>query len=695
MAHIENLIAEIEDGGLRAALADEVKLLKNQIDFGLVFERHLPESVALSVDAGLSVGDRVVLRADRSRGELRVVALDGQVATVQADDEGQEEVSVDNLMVLKDFASPLYPTLTSLGAERRGEDKAPHLVINSENYHALNLLRWTSRGIADCIYIDPPYNTGAKDWKYNNAYVDGSDTWRHSKWLSFMEKRLLSARELLKPDGVLVVTIDEHEINHLGMLLEALFPNAVRQLITIVINPLGQARKQEFARVEEYAYFVFLGDAAPCATADDLLIERKSTKSEMNVRWERLIRGGTGARRQDSPRLFFPVFVDPEAKAIAEVGEPLAIDEDHATVPASKGLVAVWPINTNGQEGRWRCSPSYLRELVEKGYAKVGAYDAKNDRYSILYLGKAQIARIEKGEITITGRDDNGVVILEAPTEIDRRVVAKTVWNRRSHRAGEYGSALLKRFLPGREFPFPKSLYAVQDTLRLACGDRPDALIIDFFAGSGTTLHATCLLNSEDGGNRRCILVTNNEVGAERVAKLEAQGHFPGDTGFEEHGIFENVTRPRCGAVVRGETTAGEKVPGDYLNGRAYADGFEENIEFLRLDYLDGDRIELGAEIEKLLSVMWLRAGARGSFPSNLDLSKGFLVAEENGYAVLLDDGALDELIDAIADSNAIEHVFLVTDWPDAFAEMTHAIGPTRKTTMIPRDYLRHCRTSR
>src|SRR4029077_7195650 len=122
-------------------------------------------------------------------------------------------------------------------------DRAPgkpyHTLINADNFHALQLLLYCYEGKVDVIYIDPPYNTGARDWKYSNDYVDKTDTFRHSKWLSMMKKRLLLAKRLLKPDGVLIVTIDEHEVQHLGVLLEQHFAEYSRQMVTIVINEKG------------------------------------------------------------------------------------------------------------------------------------------------------------------------------------------------------------------------------------------------------------------------------------------------------------------------------------------------------------------------------------------------------------------------------------------------------------------------
>ena len=130
-------------------------------------------------------------------------------------------------------------------------------------------------GDVDCIYIDPPYNTGARDWKYNNRLVDAKDDWRHSKWLSMMDRRLRLAKRLLRPDGVLIVTIDEHEVHHLGMLLESIFPNHLRHMVTIIINPKGTG-KLNFGRVDEYALFcvpnvgrsLILGAATAKASAD-------------------------------------------------------------------------------------------------------------------------------------------------------------------------------------------------------------------------------------------------------------------------------------------------------------------------------------------------------------------------------------------------------------------------------------------
>ena len=160
---------------------------------------------------------------------------DGMAACVHKVTEEQEIIPVSDLVCVAQFGEPIYPYLKPLDSVCNAPDSDLwHTLIEADNYHALQLLEYLYAGKVDCIYIDPPYNTGAKDWKYNNDYVDGSDAYRHSKWLSMMEKRLELAKKLLNPDdSVLIVTIDEKEYLHLGCLLEEMFPEANMQMISL------------------------------------------------------------------------------------------------------------------------------------------------------------------------------------------------------------------------------------------------------------------------------------------------------------------------------------------------------------------------------------------------------------------------------------------------------------------------------
>lgn len=464
--------------------------------------------------------------------------------------------------------------------------------------------------------------------------------------------------------------------------------------MTIVINPLGQARKQELGRVEEYAYFLFLGSAAPAPAIDDLLNELVTSETQgpgTRPRWERLLRGGAEASRTVSPNLFYPVFINPETKEIASVGDPLPLDVSRHDVSVPDAQVAVWPLRTTGDEGRWRLAATTLRDYVERGIAKVGAYDRVNDRWTISYLGRAMLQRIEDGDLRVTGRDPvTGALELEYASATT--TVAKTVWKRTRHRAGEYGSRVLTTFLGERRFSYPKSIYAVLDTLAITVGAKKDALILDFFAGSGTTFHSTCLLNAADDGHRRCILVTSNEVTPELTRKLNADGLFRGDAQFEEHGIFEAVTRPRCEAAITGRRPSGEPVEGSYLDGSPYADGFEENVEFLRLDYLDPNEVELGRQFKAILPILWLTAGGVGKRPAAIGMRKGWVMPADSTFAVLLNESRFRAFNKALDTRPDVTHVWLVTDNERAFAEMRASIPGEKQISMLYSDYLRNFR---
>jgi adenine-specific DNA-methyltransferase len=256
MAKIEELITEIADARIREDLAREVAILKKQKKFGLVFEEHLPEQAHLP---GLPIkpGSRVVKRDGTAKETFLVqeAFANGKTRILPESGEGEEQtVKTKDLVVVKRFGESIYPTLVPIDHLTRAEEKPYHTVINAENFHALQLLTYCLTGRVDIIYIDPPYNKGARDWKYNNDYVDATDQWRHSKWLAMMKRRLQLAKRLLKSDGVLIVTIDENEVHHLAMLLEEVFPDYLRHMLTVVINPKGTG-KLNFARMDEYAIF--------------------------------------------------------------------------------------------------------------------------------------------------------------------------------------------------------------------------------------------------------------------------------------------------------------------------------------------------------------------------------------------------------------------------------------------------------
>lgn len=677
MSRLTDLIAETKakNPQLGADLEREFRALSSRLPFGLNFERHRPEAVELP-HRPVRRGDKVRVLPERGstkKGDQRLwqvmaIRKDGErrmanLRLVLAEGATETLVSVDDLVVVAAFNDTIYPGLVSTGKVERGHDRPYHTVINGENYHALKALSWSHRGKIDAIYIDPPYNSGARDWKYNNDYVEGDDLYRHSKWLAFMERRLLLAKELLNPaDSMLIVTIDEKEVNRLGLLLEQVFVGAAQQLVTIVINPNGVARGKELARVEEYAYFVFFGAAGPSLVEDSLLdSDSSSSGKDPQVRWERLLRGGNNSRREQRPNLFFPIYVDPVRRVIADVGETIRLDQPRSSVPDRHGLVTVWPVRVGrDEEATWQKSPASLRKLVAAGYARVGTYDEKNRRWSLQYLGPSQLRRIAAGELVVAGERPDGSKEVDFGATGVRRT-PKTVWNRGSHKAGEYGSLMIRRFTGERKFPFPKSLYAVEDALRIAVRDKPKATVLDFFAGSGTTAHAVMRLNRQDGGQRQSILVTNNEVGADEQTELRKQGHRPGDAEWEQLGICDYITKPRIAAAITGTTPDGVPIKGDYkfTDEAPMADGFTENAEFFTLTYETPVAVSHNVAFARVAPLLWMRAGSVGARIDRLPPT-GWAVVE--AYGLLTEPDEATPFLRAVRQSKDLRLAFIVTD---------------------------------
>lgn len=547
MVKIEDLIDDIADLALRKRIASEVRELKRTKRFGLVFEEHIPETVSLyglPIHEGLVVQNRTTLD---DLSEFRVVSVeDGEAVLVPKGTDGPEtRIDVEDLLVVKQFHEQVFSGLTPVGNVRRGGTGKPaHVVINGENFHALQVLGYSYAGRVDCIYIDPPYNTGDKSWKYNNRFVDENDQYRHSKWLSFMEKRLRLARHLLKRDGVLVVTIDEHEVHHLGVLVREMFPSAYHQMVTIMNNPKGVSQPR-FSRVEEYAHFAFFGEAVVESRPDDLFTwgaDDDRAKGEV-PRWKRLLRSGTNALPSDRPNMVYPIVIDPATGRIVDAGESLRERRDRGVLRSSgydslapevdmtiKGLPVAWPVRRDGSLGNWGLGRETFLDLASRGLARAGRFDAKRRTWAISCLSTKLQAQLEAGLLKVVGRnDETGVLDVRYVDVRDRRI--KTMWHRSQHDAGTGGADLLREFLGGRRFDFPKSLYAVRDTLDALVASKPDAVILDFFAGSGTTLHATALLNTQDGGRRRCVLVTNNEVTDREAKSLARKGVFRASAG--------------------------------------------------------------------------------------------------------------------------------------------------------------------
>lgn len=447
-----------------------------------------------------------------------------------------------------------------------------NIIIEGDNYHSLSVLNYTHKKGIDLIYIDPPYNTGAKNWKYNNNYVDKDDSYRHSRWLSLMSRRLKLAKKLLNEEGSLICAIDENEQAHLEVLLEEIFNNFNRHTITIVHNPKGVQGKN-FSYIHEYAIFVLPKNRKS-------IVRRKLEKDEIYI--SNLRNWGGESLRNTAKNCFYPIIV--RDKKIIGFG-PVAKDSYHPKNANQKknGEIYVWPVDSRGVERKWR----YARQSIE---------DILKD--------------------LIVKKSSQGTQILIAK----QYGTYKTVWFDKKYDASEYGTKLLRKILPGCDFDFPKSLHTVYDCIHAVVGNKKEATILDFFAGSGTTGHAVLELNKRDKGSRRFILCTNNE-----------------------NDIAKKVTYPRIKKVIKGYSN----VDGISANLRYYKTAFVDIGSVYNVS--DEKKIELTYEAGRMIA---LRENTLDEQEKN-DWWQIFTNGKGKITAVYFkeDKGKLNELVKKIKDS--------------------------------------------
>lgn len=689
------------DPQLGADLEAEIQPLQKRLPFGLNFERHAPEAVELPGHK-IRRGSKVHVlppRGSAERGDHRIWRVESiagdsaEVVLMNGIDADVAVMPMDDLVLVAEFRERIYPGLRPDGEVRRNDSKPFHTVISGENFHVLEQLSFTHERAVDVIYIDPPYNTGARDWKYNNDYVEGDDLYRHSKWLAFMERRLKLAKRLLKPDdSALIVTIDEKEYLRLGMLLEQTFPEADIQMVTSVMNRAGSQRAGRFSRVDEYIFYVLFGDAqiSPWqSTMLDQVDVAAGGVSPMPTVWFTAVRRGTpSALRSARPNLFYPVYLDSESGALISIGDPIGREVDRRSIEVPFGSVAMWPVHTDGTEQTWRFTAERMRKFFEDGTARLGRRDPLSGERPVTYLQPGTLANIANGTFIVTGRTEEGAVELAMAEGAAKSVAPRTVWNQTSHFARDHGSTLLKGLLGEKRFDFPKSLYAVEDSLRFFLADKPDAIVLDFFAGSGTTAHAVMRLNKQDSGARQCISVTNNEVSEEEQVRLRRQGLRPGDTEWDRWGICDYVTKPRINAAITGLTPAGTKIKGTYrfVDEFPMEDGFDENAAFFTLTYESPWQVSTDRAFAAIAPMLWLRAGARGRCIS--EILDGWAATES--YGIIKDLDRASEFLAAIEALGSIGLVYIVTDDEGRYQQIANEV-PGIETVRLYEDYLRNC----
>lgn len=414
-----------------------------------------------------------------------------------------------------------------------------NILIQGDNYHVLTCLNMintnesNSEGFVDAVYIDPPYNTGAKDWKYNNDYVDSEDGFKHSKWLRMMERRLRLCREIMKPSGVIICAIDHYELFQLGLLMNEIFGEENKfGLITVVHKPEGRQFTKGLNPTNEF-YLIYGKNRSFAKLRNVPLNSEKSAEFNLsdnigNYRLEPYMRlkDGDLNNRENKPNNWFPVYVSKDLKTISLT----CINNAYEVYPIYKGI-----------EKSWSTSKALFQENIDNNEV---------------------VARMKDGKIEICKKYREQESI-------------KTHWIKKEYNATVFGTKILKNILGSTTFNFPKSLYAVIDALKIS--SNKDAVVLDFFAGSGTTGHAVMELNKEDGGHRRFILCTNNE-----------------------NNICDEVTYPRLKTVITGKRPDGTK----------YSDGLEGNLFYFKTEFMEKPSNDDQAKyclVEKVDSLLCLK----------------------------------------------------------------------------------------
>lgn len=622
MAAINDLLRQITDPTLRERLTEEVNRISKNKKFGLVFEEHVPECTPLY---GIPVrrGSTVARKTDKMNEIYTVKKLDDESAMC----EGKfslEPVTIPlcELVSVAQFGDPIFPSLEPIAKVANApDDELWHTIIEADNYHALQLLEYLYEGKVDCIYIDPPYNTGAKDWKYNNDYVDSNDAYRHSKWLSMIKKRLLIAKQLLKETGILVVTIDDNELSHLDCILLEIFPEYDRFIVTIEHSKRGR-RGKNMAKSNEFALFL---------VRHGLDVICQETAIGLGGETRNLRRTGSGSLRTQRHKKFYPIYVDTAEQRVIEIGEYLPLDEEPSyDVPADvkkrhpdNSLSVIWPFDEDGIQKNWH------------------------------YAAPRAKSELELGKLSVREQKYGWQVYYQLRERDSKKY--KTVWTGSHLDASTHGTELLTTLLGrGQAFDFPKSLYAVLQCLYATVKDNANALVVDFFAGSGTTLHAVNLLNAEDSGNRRCILVTNNEVSEAEARELNAAGYQPGDPEWEIRGICRSVTWPRTEYSILGKRTDGTMLSGEYYTSQTT--NKEVNRSFYQLGFVEPPAALVLAAKKQIVALI-----GKDKLPQSLVKSDSkFVVSEKHTASVLFDPEATDEWLVALDEQDQITDFYIV-----------------------------------
>lgn len=476
---------------------------------------------------------------------------------------------------------PVFKELSEKELTLKKSNNNYNFICEGDNLHTLHLLEKTNKNKIKMIYIDPPYNTGNKDFVYNDEYIDVNDSFRHSKWLSFMYKRLVIAKKLLTKEGVIFISIDDNEMVPLKMLCDEIF-GEINYVANIIVksNPRGSQSKKEIASVHEYI-LVYAKDIFSAAIIGHKLTENMTAEYKYEDKYGkyRLLglrqRGGFW-RADERPNLYYPFYINPEDASIE-----LEVDEKH--------YVEVFPIQpSTGVKGTWRWS----KEKVVKDKQYLMAKSIKR--------GGNMTWDIYQKDYILSG-------------ESARRTKAKTLWDEKEM---NYQNAAneLKEIFGTSPFTYAKPVYLIKKAMEMIDFSDND-IVLDFFAGTGTTGQAVLEMNKEDGVERKFILCTN-----------------------DENNICEKITYQRLKTVISGKR----------MNGSIYSNGIPANLKFYKTTFVNKDSEELTGELlNHTIEMIQLQFGISG---------------DNQKYVIIMDDEEMDIFEKNISKYNNLQAVFINQD---------------------------------
>ena len=437
------------------------------------------------------------------------------------------------------------------------------------------------------------------------------------------------------------------------------------QMISSCINPGGVSRGT-FRRVDEYIYFIMLGDAAPAAMQLDAeWFGGELSKHVLDLNWRSFARAGSNSDRKDRPNLFYPIFVSQDLRSVHSIGESY-LGDNRSEIVAPNETIAVWPLHKDGSEAYWMYTQDGLKDLIKHGYFHIGS--KTRNGVALYYLNKGEQEKIKAGVFNVIGYSDKDGSVITTTANDSQNAIAPTQWRIPMHNARTGGTEILKKLI-GKRFDFPKSLYAVHDTIRFFVANKPNALIVDFFAGSGTTLHAVNLLNKEDGGSRRCIMVTNNEVSADESEALSAKGFQPGDEEWEKLGIARYVNWPRTQCSILGIDVNGNPISGEYLT--TCKQTIETDRKIIQIA-MDGNLMSSDAK-KSIISLL-----EKSKIPQNaLTKNNNYILGEDYTTSILFNLEYMDEWLEALEEQTQVAEIYIVTDKKPVFNQIKTRIKET------------------